>query len=365
MAFKLSASASITGAACILLASVLLQASLCFSASNNPIDNCWNNGNWQQNRKKLADCAIGFGSAAQGGKAGEIYTVTTPEDNAADPQPGSLRYGVTRKNPLWIVFAKDMIIKLQMPLIVTSQKTIDARGAKVQIGNGPCLRIDNVKNVIIHGLQISNCVPNARGNVRVAEGNGGVQLMDARDGDAISVTGSTDIWIDHNTLSKCEDGLLDVTLGSTATMLLGHDDTYDGDKNMKVTVAYNHFGPGLTQRMPRFGYVHVVNNNYEPWGSYAIGGSMHPTIRSEGNRFVAPSSTNLKEVTWRENCGGGDPTCPNGWLWVSAGDQFLNGAYFNASGKGTAVPPYSAAQQFAVGRGSSVQAMTTQAGALN
>ena len=34
-------------------------------------------------------------------------------------------------------------------------------------------------------------------------------------------------------------------------MLLGHSDDYAADKNMKVTVAFNHFGPGLTQRMPR------------------------------------------------------------------------------------------------------------------
>eukprot|EP01018_Ginkgo_biloba_P007374 Gb_04024 [translate_table: standard] len=62
------------------------------------------------------------------------------------------------------------------------------------------------------------------------------------------------------------------------------------DKHMKVTVAYNHFGPALMQRMPRcrHGYVRVANNQYKPWGKYVIGGSMNPTIRSEGNRFVAP-----------------------------------------------------------------------------
>ncbi|KAK9983524.1 hypothetical protein SO802_033049, partial [Lithocarpus litseifolius] len=33
-------------------------------------------------------------------------------------------------------------------------------------------------------------------------------------------------------------------------MLLGHDDRYVRDKNMKVTVMYNHFGPNCNQRMP-------------------------------------------------------------------------------------------------------------------
>jgi pectate lyase len=34
-------------------------------------------------------------------------------------------------------------------------------------------------------------------------------------------------------------------------MLLGHSDSYVRDKQMQVTIAYNHFGEGLIQRMPR------------------------------------------------------------------------------------------------------------------
>ena len=84
------------------------------------------------------------------------------------------------------------------------------------------------------------------------------------DGDAIRLVTATNVWIDHNTLYDCQDGLIDVTRGSTnvtisnnwfrnqdKVMLLGHDDGYDRDKNMKVTVVYNHFGPNCNQRMPR------------------------------------------------------------------------------------------------------------------
>lgn len=35
-------------------------------------------------------------------------------------------------------------------------------------------------------------------------------------------------------------------------MLLGHSDSYTRDKQMQVTIAYNHFGEGLIQRMPRY-----------------------------------------------------------------------------------------------------------------
>lgn len=44
----------------------------------------------------------------------------------------------------------------------------------------------------------------------------------------------------------------------------------------------------------RHGKFHVVNNNYQGWGMYAIGGSENPTINSEGNRFFAPNEA--KEV---------------------------------------------------------------------
>ena len=35
-------------------------------------------------------------------------------------------------------------------------------------------------------------------------------------------------------------------------MLLGHSDEYVQDVNMQVTVAFNHFGEGLVQRIPRY-----------------------------------------------------------------------------------------------------------------
>ena len=73
------------------------------------------------------------------------------------------------------------------------------------------------------------------------------------------------------------------------TMLLGASDGYSGDIIMQVTVAFNHFGRGLIQRMPRcrWGFFHVVNNDYTHWNMYAVGGSAHPTIVSQGNRYVA------------------------------------------------------------------------------
>jgi len=50
-------------------------------------------------------------------------------------------------------------------------------------------------------------------------------------------------------------------------MLLGHSDSYTRDKQMQVTIAYNHFGEGLIQRMPRYYYLsfssfHISENDF-------------------------------------------------------------------------------------------------------
>ncbi|GAB4858168.1 hypothetical protein Ancab_009565 [Ancistrocladus abbreviatus] len=68
-------------------------------------------------------------------------------------------------------------------------------------------------------------------------------------------------------------------------MLLGRSDSFTEDKNMQVTIAFNHFGEGLVQRMPRcgLGHFHAVNNDYSHWEMYAIGGSASPTNNSQGN----------------------------------------------------------------------------------
>ncbi|MBA0844872.1 hypothetical protein Goarm_023186, partial [Gossypium armourianum] len=49
----------------------------------------------------------------------------------------------------------------------------------------------------------------------------------------------------------------------------------------------------------RFGFVHVINNDYNHWFLYAIGGTSHPTIISQGNRCSTPGTFAAKEVTCR------------------------------------------------------------------
>ncbi|KAJ6866746.1 pectate lyase P59 [Populus alba x Populus x berolinensis] len=233
----------------------------------NPIDKCWRcRRNWARNRKRLAKCALGFGRRTTGGLKGRVYVVTeNSDDDVMNPKPGTLRHAVIQKGPLWIIFSKNMNIRLSK------------------------------ENVIIHGIRIHHIVATSGGNIRDSVEHYGIRTNS--DGDGISIFGSSNIWIDHVSMSRCTDGLIDAIMGSTAitisnshfthhndAILLGASDSFSGDELMQVTVAFNHFGQGLVQRMPR----------------------KHPTIISQGNRFIAPPELHLKQRSLNGKHGHGD-----------------------------------------------------------
>ncbi|KAK4782068.1 hypothetical protein SAY86_016170 [Trapa natans] len=312
--------------------------------ATNPIDKCWRcKKHWAMNRKRLAQCGVGFGRGATGGAKGRYYVVYNPSDkDTLNPKPGTLRHAVIQKEPLWIIFAGSMIITLQQELLINSHKTIDGRGANVRIAYGAGITIQFVKNVIIHGIHIHNIIPQKGGLIRDSVDHFGIRTQS--DGDGITIFGSSSVWIDHVSMRECSDGLIDVVAGATAVtisnshftkhndvMLFGASDLTSSDKRMQVTVAFNNFGRGLIQRMPRcrWGYFHVVNNDYTHWLMYAIGGSSAPTIISQGNRFIAPPNLAAKEITKRDYA----PVAEwSKWTWRSEGDLLMNGAIFVQSG---------------------------------
>ncbi|KAG6408844.1 hypothetical protein SASPL_131869 [Salvia splendens] len=343
--------------------------------TGNPIDDCWRcDPNWEQNRQKLADCAIGFGKNAIGGRDGKIYIVTdSKDDDPVNPKPGTLRHAVIQDEPLWIIFERDMVIQLKEELIMNSFKTIDGRGASVHIANGPCITIQYVTNIIIHGVHIHDCKQGGNAKVRDSPQHFGWRTIS--DGDGVSIFGGSHVWVDHCSLSSCTDGLIDAIHGATGitisnnymthhnkVMLLGHSDTYLQDKGMQVTIAFNHFGEGLVQRMPRcrHGYFHVVNNDYTHWEMYAIGGSADPTINSQGNRFLAPDDRFNKQVTKHDDA---PESQWKNWNWRSEGDLMLNGAFFVASGVG-ASSSYAKASSLGARPSSLVGPITSGSGAL-
>ncbi|XP_039024852.1 pectate lyase-like [Hibiscus syriacus] len=310
----------------------------------NPIDRCWRcKNNWAKNRKRLAKCVLGFGYKARGGVNGEYYLVTdNSDDDVVNPKPGTLRHAVIQMRPLWIIFAHDMHIKLSKELLVQSDMTIDGRGANIHIAYGCGITLQFVHNVIIHNIHIHHIITCQGGLVRDSTEHFGLRTV--ADGDGISIFGSSNIWLDHISMSECQDGLIDAIQGSTAitisnchfthhdhVILLGGSEAFEKDYYMQVTLAFNHFGKELVQRMPRcrWGFFHVVNNDYTHWKMYAIGGSAHPTIVSQGNRFIAPNDPNAKEITNRNYAPESEW---KHWLWTSEGDLLMNGAFFRTSG---------------------------------
>jgi pectate lyase len=212
----------------------------------------------------------------------------------------------------------------QIKLKVSANTTIVGLGHAVL--HGLNLQVDKVDNVIIRNLTFvdaADCFPQ----------------WDPTDGDAgnwnsaydnVSVTGSTHVWVDHNTFTdggnqdsdqpryfdrpfQVHDGELDITNASNfvtvswnefadhdKTMLIGSTNNPANDRGkLNVTVHHNHF-TGTLQRMPRvrFGQVHVYDNFYELTSnlSYALGVGVESAIVAESNVFALPGDVTPDEV---------------------------------------------------------------------
>ncbi|GJZ14590.1 probable pectate lyase 8 [Tanacetum coccineum] len=92
---------------------------------------------------------------------------------------------------------------------------------------------------------------------------------------------------------------------------------------------------------------------------YAIGSRANPTINNQGNRYLAPSNPNAKEVIKRVITSGKWKH----WNWRSEGDLMLNGAYFRPSGAGAGAS-YAKASSLSAKPSSVVATLTSGAGAL-
>lgn len=227
--------------------------------------------------RALAGQAEGFGRSAIGGLHGPIFHVTT----LADDGPGSLREGCRKKEPLWIVFNVSGTINLSSYLSVSSYKTIDGRGQRIKL-TGKGLRLKECEHVIICNLEF-----------------GGGKGPDV---DGIQIKpNSKHIWIDRCSLRDYDDGLIDITRGSTdvtvsrchfskhdKTMLIGADPSNIGDRCIRVTIHHCFFD-GTRQRHPRvrFAKVHLYNNYTRDWGIYAVCASVESQIYSQCNIYEA------------------------------------------------------------------------------
>ncbi|KAI4336034.1 hypothetical protein L6164_014610 [Bauhinia variegata] len=139
-------------------------------------------------------------------------SVTNPIDSCWRCDP--LRHAVIQPVPVWITFARSMIIRLSEELLVTSDKTIDGRGANVHISGGAQITLQFVRNVIIHGMCVHDSKRGNGGMIRDTTSHYGYRTQS--DGDGISLFGATNVWIDHISMWNCYDRLIDGVMASTA-----------------------------------------------------------------------------------------------------------------------------------------------------
>ncbi|MGC5013196.1 pectate lyase family protein [Streptosporangium sp. DT93] len=201
-------------------------------------------------------------------------------------------------------------------LKVRSGTTLVGLGGNARI-RGVNLHVDKADSVIIRNITFedtADCFPKWD-PTDGAEGNWNSLY------DNITVTGSTHVWVDHNTFTdgdnpdsaqplhfgrpyQVHDGQLDITNASTfvtaswnrfsghdKTMLIGSTNNPANDTGkLNVTIHHNHF-ENVLQRLPRvrFGQVHVYNNYYEIPDAedfqYALGVGVGSQIFAENNFF--------------------------------------------------------------------------------
>ncbi|XP_022747428.1 probable pectate lyase 4 isoform X1 [Durio zibethinus] len=263
--------------------------------------------------RAIAGQAEGFGRFAIGGLHGPLFPVTT----LADDGPGSLREACRRPGPGWIVFKVSGVIQLSSYLNVGSHKTIDGRGERVKL-TGKGLRLKECENVIVCNMEF--------------EGGRG------HDVDGIQIKpNSKHIWIDRCSFKDYDDGLIDITRGSTditvsrcyfaqhdKTMLIGADPSHVGDRCIRVTIHHCFFD-GTRQRHPRlrFGKVHLYNNYTKHWDVYAVCASVEAQIYSQCNIYEAGKKKKTFEFYTEKAA---DREEARSGLIRSEGDLFLDGA---------------------------------------
>lgn len=201
-------------------------------------------------------------------------------------------------------------------------------GAKIV---GAHVRINNVSNVIIRNLTFEDaydCFP----QWDPTDGSTGAWNSAY---DNLSLTGATNVWIDHcefndgdhldaaqplifNRPYQVHDGLLDITNASDLVtvswnrflqhdkvMLIGGSDSATADRNkLRVTLHHNVFDTNV-QRAPRvrFGKVHVYNNYYAAGSgySYSWGVGVESQIYAEDNYFETGGTVHPSRFIGRFN----------------------------------------------------------------
>lgn len=212
-----------------------------------------------------------------GGKGGEVVTVTNGNE-FAEAMEGS-------DDPLIILVDGTMDLG-GSHVSMRSNKTVIGLGNAVFTNGG--FEFYGDSNIIIRNVTFEN------GQID----------------DALKINQeSHHLWIDHVTLSNYEDGLLDITRGSSyitvswshfknhdKALLIGHSNGFALDAGRLKTTLHHNWFDSTGQRHPRVrqGEVHIYNNLYDninannPYGTsdgYGIASADNAKVLVENNIF--------------------------------------------------------------------------------
>ncbi|MBA0624618.1 hypothetical protein Godav_009947, partial [Gossypium davidsonii] len=222
------------------------------------------------NKKKLADCAPGFARGTTGRKYGVLYVIVDPivdelivtSDKTIDTR-GSI-WKFTTVLVLWSSLRRTSLSMASISITLVSLRVARSRMVKTTLGKG------------LPGMEM-----------------GSIVLEQPTFGSTIFPFTIAPMVL--SILFKVPLPLpFRATISLTTTI-----DSYAVDEKIEVTVTLNHFRKVLVERMPRclFGFIHVVNNDNIHLFLYAIGGTSHLTIISQGYRYLMPGTYAAKEVT--------------------------------------------------------------------
>ena len=214
---------------------------------------------------------------------------------------------------------------------IASNKTLLGVGADAHL-QGIELEIGGSRNVIVRNVAVSHVV---------AEGSGTAN-------DAIAISDSKNVWIDHCDLysdldngKDYYDGLLEIknsaafiTVSWTTlhdhfkTSLVSSGDEQVADTAIRVTYHHNYFR-NCGSRLPsiRFGKAHIFNNYYQDNSDTGVNSRMGAVVKVENNYFQNTSDPigfwdSATTGTWEvsnnvfDACTGSQPTVSTGSLTI-------------------------------------------------
>ncbi|MDB5790440.1 MAG: hypothetical protein JWQ80_464 [Massilia sp.] len=282
--------------------------------------------------------ADGWASQAGGTVGGanaiesQIYTVTTRAQLLAAIQNGGIASKIIKLSGVLDMSEGQPYIsnadQAARGAVRLKSNTTLIGDANSGLANGHIV-LSNVSQIIIRNLKIVNPCDVAP----VWDPNDGATGNWNSAFDAISVTGSTHVWIDHNSFTdaprtdnflavengkvkQCHDGAVDITNASdyvtvsynvfgehNKNNLVGGGDGASGDEGkLRVTFSNNVFRD-VASRAPRvrYGQVHLFNNYY-------AGSTSHPVYRTSyyvgvGHAAKILSNNNVFEVAGASRCG--------------------------------------------------------------